>query len=352
MKPRLIVVLGMHRSGTSLITRSLAAIGANFGNNLIPPQPDNDKGFWEDSDIIAFNDELLNSCGMTWYSTEPWHTKKVNPKTLKSYQERAINLLERKITTASILALKDPRISKLFEFWSSVFQRLNANILYVLAIRSPLSIAESLMNRDNIANYHAYILWADYNLAVLSHLGGKQFIRIEYEEMVNDSVTQVLKIADFTGLDIQEEQLENFSCNYVERQLEHNRFSHNETNNNNDLPFLCKKIYSYLVSKELERALFNIDKHNRFVSECKNTFSNLIDCQSHNFYIEDYYRDLMSARDEAIQARNEAMQARNEAMQARAEAAQFSSEINKIYSSRSWKFIRKLQKIKNLIAQN
>ena len=75
MKPRLIVVLGMHRSGTSLITRSLAAIGANFGNNLIPPQPDNDKGFWEDSDIIAFNDELLNSCGMTWYSTEPWHTK-------------------------------------------------------------------------------------------------------------------------------------------------------------------------------------------------------------------------------------------------------------------------------------
>lgn len=58
-KKRIVVVLGMHRSGTSALTRALVAIGAGVGDNLLPAGHDNPKGFWEDKDFVTLNDRLL-----------------------------------------------------------------------------------------------------------------------------------------------------------------------------------------------------------------------------------------------------------------------------------------------------
>src|SRR5882724_9597278 len=57
---RLIVVLGMHRSGTSAMTRALQAMGVELGSRLMPPvEGENDKGFWEDLELNALNIEVL-----------------------------------------------------------------------------------------------------------------------------------------------------------------------------------------------------------------------------------------------------------------------------------------------------
>ena len=61
---RLVVVLGMHRSGTSAVTRGLLATGISFGENLLQPLIGvNEKGFWEDLDILEFNERLLYESG-------------------------------------------------------------------------------------------------------------------------------------------------------------------------------------------------------------------------------------------------------------------------------------------------
>ena len=67
----IIVVLGMHRSGTSAITRGLMVLGVELGDHLMPPAPnDNDKGFFEDIDVNAINVELYRSL-----ENHPnWHT--------------------------------------------------------------------------------------------------------------------------------------------------------------------------------------------------------------------------------------------------------------------------------------
>ena len=63
----IIVVLGMHRSGTSLTTRALQVLGVDLGEHLIPPiDGDNDKGFWEDIDINDFDNALLERVGASW----------------------------------------------------------------------------------------------------------------------------------------------------------------------------------------------------------------------------------------------------------------------------------------------
>ena len=63
VRKKIIVVLGMHRSGTSAITRGLQTLGVNLGSSLIPPDDNNEKGFFEDIEINSFNNQLLSALG-------------------------------------------------------------------------------------------------------------------------------------------------------------------------------------------------------------------------------------------------------------------------------------------------
>ena len=58
----IVVVLGMHRSGTSAVTRGLMVMGVELGDHLMPPVPDdNEKGFFEEIDVNAINMEVYQS---------------------------------------------------------------------------------------------------------------------------------------------------------------------------------------------------------------------------------------------------------------------------------------------------
>ena len=54
-----IIVLGMHRSGTSALARVLNLLGVDLGTNLLPAAEDNETGFWEHRDLVLVNEEVL-----------------------------------------------------------------------------------------------------------------------------------------------------------------------------------------------------------------------------------------------------------------------------------------------------
>ena len=60
MPDQLVVILGMHRSGTSLVTSSLPLLGFPVGDNLMLGNEDNPRGFFEDLDVVSLNDDLLS----------------------------------------------------------------------------------------------------------------------------------------------------------------------------------------------------------------------------------------------------------------------------------------------------
>lgn len=71
-KKKLIVVLGMHRSGTSLLTRSLKVMNVYLGDNLMPAVKGvNDKGFWEDMDVFHLNEQILSILSNSWHYLLP-----------------------------------------------------------------------------------------------------------------------------------------------------------------------------------------------------------------------------------------------------------------------------------------
>ena len=90
---RMLLVLGPHRSGTSLTARMLECLGAVNLNKLVPPQPDNPKGYFEDSEVNFFNQEtLLPALGADWSSVGPIDWPDAG-SSLTPLRERALEIL-------------------------------------------------------------------------------------------------------------------------------------------------------------------------------------------------------------------------------------------------------------------
>ena len=68
LRPVVVCVLGMHRSGTSLLARLLNIAGIELGaaSSLARPAEDNPRGFWEHEELRKTNDALLQVFGGSW----------------------------------------------------------------------------------------------------------------------------------------------------------------------------------------------------------------------------------------------------------------------------------------------
>ena len=164
----IIVVLGMHRSGTSLTARALQVLGVDLGRHLILLiNDDNNKGFWEDIDINDFDNALLEKMGSAW---DHLALLDENEQTHKLFAQRktAASMLKNKIKSAVIIRFKDPRAAILLPFWKTVFQKLGLDDSYVIAVRNPISVANSLLNRIDMPLEADIRLWAKHMVTHLS----------------------------------------------------------------------------------------------------------------------------------------------------------------------------------------
>ena len=151
---KIIVVLGMHRSGTSALTRGLETLGVSLGENLMPAaEGNNSKGFWEDLEIVALNDALLAEMGMNWHSLGALHTSHDWAGLLAGpLAARAEKYLSEQAGCFALFGIKDPRMSRLLPFWREIFRRCSIEPMFLICNRDPLSVAKSLARRDGFPN--------------------------------------------------------------------------------------------------------------------------------------------------------------------------------------------------------
>ncbi len=184
---KLILILGMHRSGTSLLSRSMATFGAKHGENLLPSTPANKKGHWEDRDIYLLNEAILEHLSQTWYSVDFVTKEDLNSLHEAGFFQQAKDLLQSKINNFDIYALKEPRITKLLPFWNQVFRDLDISVKFVFAFRHPYSVAKSLEKRYKFPLDYGMFLWYSYNIFVLKELEGKEAFFVNYDNFLEDT---------------------------------------------------------------------------------------------------------------------------------------------------------------------
>jgi glycosyltransferase involved in cell wall biosynthesis len=253
-KKLMFVVLGMHRSGTSAITKGLEVLGASLGDRLMPPVAgNNDKGFFEDVDINAFNIEALNVIGSDWFCISPISQHDVDQLDQKGFALRAIELLREKIKDTDIFAFKDPRVAKLMPFWKMVFEHLGVKIFYVIALRHPLSVVKSLSKRDSLSSVHSYLLWLGHVLESLKYSTGQIRTIVEYDKLIDRPEIELQRIAEISRLNISNEKIFEYK-KFLDDGLRHSVYEPIDLALDKACPPIVKEVYEYLNNVSIGQA--------------------------------------------------------------------------------------------------
>jgi len=221
-----IIVLGMHRSGTSLLTGLLTkGCGYHVGDNLLNAHPTNPKGFYERTDVMFQDDLWLGSQNMAWHSSDklfqydpeivlfeqnPWDEIiekdiKLTDEEDKTYEHempgvRSLEFLTNRNNRPWLL--KEPRLCITLPAWldqlevSSV-RYPNDNIKApsaILTYRHPVEVAESLHHRDNFPLSKGYLLWLIYNQRAIENSAGLCRVYTSNFMINQDPFTEILRI--------------------------------------------------------------------------------------------------------------------------------------------------------------
>jgi hypothetical protein len=247
-KQRIIVVLGMHRSGTSAIARGLKALSVELGDNLMPAVPNNnDRGFWEDMDVYKFNERLFARLGTAWDRLSAIDTTALSASSFAQERYEAAALVERKLAISPVFGFKDPRFSLLLPFWRCVFEDLGVDAGYVVAVRNPLEVAASLVKRDKFETTYGVLLWLKYTWAALQNTSDQKRVGVSYRLLVEDATAQLARIG--TTLDLPFPGTSNpavveYISEFLADDLRHNRISDREISRHENLPAVVKHLYS------------------------------------------------------------------------------------------------------------
>ena len=145
-----ILVLGMHRSGTSMLSGVLDCLGCKGPNTPMKASEQNPKGFFESQPIFRLNDEILEAAGTGWDDWKPQQEGWLNSPRFNEFHARAMEVLRTEYDGASMIYLKDPRICRLLPLWRRALEETGYRVVCIHTHRHPLDVATSLRARTNI----------------------------------------------------------------------------------------------------------------------------------------------------------------------------------------------------------
>lgn len=194
-----LVVLGMHRSGTSAMAGVLSRIGFGVGASLLLPNQYNPRGYFENKLLVDENNALLERLHSAWDDVRPLPLDAL-AQHLASSDNRVRHkaLLETELSGSGGVdqgyVLKDPRLCRVLPLWQPVWQDLGWNPRYILMLRHPDEVVASLQHRDGMAPEHGYLLYVAYLLDAERYTRTCQRSVVLYERLLNtpDTVWQQL----------------------------------------------------------------------------------------------------------------------------------------------------------------
>ncbi|TVR64837.1 MAG: glycosyltransferase [Candidatus Competibacteraceae bacterium] len=192
-----VLVLGMHRSGTSALSRALNLRGLDIASRLVPASENNRTGFWESEELVALQDELLGQFGQRWYDFLPLPETWWQTAPAEAFRQRLLDYLERDFGQSRLFLIKDPRLCRLLPLWRAVLADFGARVRVVLMLRDPWEVAASLAARKGMSlpTAHGLQLWLRYSLEAERHSRGLPRCLVTYDELLADWPATLKRIA-------------------------------------------------------------------------------------------------------------------------------------------------------------
>lgn len=268
MNHSLILIPGMHRSGTSLITRLVNLLGFDLGQRLMPASADNPRGYWENMDVVEAHEALLASLDSPWTSLTPlpddWQSRPVS----QLVRQRLQDIVTHEFADQPA-AIKDPRLCRFLPLWHDIAANTGRQLMVIMAIRHPVDVARSLEKRDAMSLNTGLLLWLRHVCEAERDSRDMPRIVVDYDVLLKDWRQPVRDIAAKLGIDwpVSVDKAAPAIRDFIAPDLRHH-YSQNNTVPDGPVAALAMQVYHALCADiidqpVIERALNQIDTWTR-----------------------------------------------------------------------------------------
>jgi hypothetical protein len=207
------MVLGMHRSGTSLCSHVLSALGLDMtdrvpGPGLDSPGKDNPLGHWERWEIVEFHDRILR-----FFNREFFNQAHDFALPVAWWADPRVAEVRREITAFlkgrmgnGYFGFKDPRTVRLMPIWHQIINELKLAPKIVFCLRNPAQVARSLNGRNGFSLDTGEYRWFSYTVDFFRYTKSAEICTIEYESWFEEPAFNLVKLRNF--LDLSEDRTE------------------------------------------------------------------------------------------------------------------------------------------------
>ncbi len=196
-----LIVCGMHRSGTSLAAELCGLLGYEFPADLMEPNVWNARGYFESRSLAKMHDEMLRSLGSSWWDPRPFGEQWQDKPQLVAAWSEGKRLISDLLEGDKPILIKDPRISRFLPLWLHFLEAHNVPHQLLLVLRRPAEVANSLFARDHFPGIIGGMLWWRYVtdvVRVVSHFRTDASV-VGYEAMLQQPDQALSVISKWTG---------------------------------------------------------------------------------------------------------------------------------------------------------
>lgn len=185
VRQQCILVMGMHRSGTSAMTRVLNLHGVALGDNLLDPAPDNARGFWEKRAVVEVHERLLAGLERNWKDPRPlpegWRQTEAAARA-----STEIEAIVDSFAGEAVFAVKDPRLCEFAELWLPILHARGIPTAVVLVVRHPMEVAESIQVRDGWTRDLSWLMWSRSTIDAWATTSHVPRCVVSYDRLLED----------------------------------------------------------------------------------------------------------------------------------------------------------------------
>lgn len=274
----IITVVGMARSGTSTITRSLQALGVNLGNNFAPPRKNwNPKGSYEDNDLVyKINRGVIFGLNYSFSCINQIKTICVNNPKLRGLKKLARSILEQRIGKSQYWGFKDPRTSKILPFWQDIFAEMQLQDHYVIAIRNPLASVSSYFRVNGTELEEGLMLWLTHLMSAIECTHDKNRIVVSYDLLLQNPRAQLQRLKQGLQLPdlVSEAEIDEYVNEFLDKKLQHFEYDMEALKNHpiTKVVPICVRLYELLVRLSKDEIKFNTPEFTTEWQQIKQAF--------------------------------------------------------------------------------
>lgn len=244
-----IVVLGMHRSGTSAITGALEKIGVALPQDLWPAQEDNPKGFFEGRKVIELNEKLLAQNGSNYDDTR--FNIQISEESISLHLDEAKRCIEQDFAYSKVFALKDPRMCITFPLWERALLELGIEIKVVIPYRNPFEVARSLKKRNDFSTEKSLLLWAKHLLFAEKYSRKYSRFFIGFDQLIAKTAYVLPKLSEFVGVELSQEAMASVKDEFLEPSLKN--YNLNIRNVSENIPIFIQRLIALSKNEGIKK---------------------------------------------------------------------------------------------------